>query len=138
MSDRQPFYDYVASEAQKSRRQALPKRSATITTESQRVGLLPPAAQQSTSSSYSVFYTPSPIGFGNPPSVNLQVADEESRHNLSGILSQLPDPSSQFIDQQQHPQQQRFIAPAPPQQQQLPQLPVSLRGWPAISPFQGN
>ena len=63
-SDRQPFFDYVASEAEKisqeefedlkgrifrdiesiksnRRRQSLPRRSATITTESQRVGLLP-------------------------------------------------------------------------------------------------
>ena len=72
-SDRQPFYDYVASEADKmspeeyekfkvqvfnaiqnvkstSRRQSLPRRSATITTESQRVGILPQAAQQPTNS----------------------------------------------------------------------------------------
>ena len=63
-SDRQPFFDYVASEAEKMtqeefeelkgkifrdiesiksnrRRQQLPRRSATITTESQRVGILP-------------------------------------------------------------------------------------------------
>ena len=63
-SDRQPFFDYLASEAEKMsqeefedlkgrifrdiesiksnrRRQSLPRRSATITTESQRVGLLP-------------------------------------------------------------------------------------------------
>ena len=117
-SERQPFYEYIASEAYKMspedyenfkvlvfnafqnvkstpRRQALPRRSPTITTESHRVGLLPPAAQQSTSSQtcaatvsrYSVYYTPSPIGFRNYPSVNMQVADEESRHNMSGILS---------------------------------------------------
>ena len=154
-SDRQPFYDYVASEANKmsteeyedfkvqvfnviqnvkskSRRHALPKRSATITTESKRVRILPPRSQQSTSSqtsaatgsSYSVCYTPSHMAFGNPISVNLQVSDEGSRHNLSGILSQLPDLSSQFINQQkqpQQPQQQLFIRPAPPQQQQPPQ-----------------
>ena len=72
------------------------------------------AGQPSTSSQtsaaigcrYSVFYTPSPIAFGNPLSVNLQVADERSRHNLSGILSQLPDMSPQFIEQPQQPQQQ--------------------------------
>ena len=63
-SDRQPFFDYVASEAEKitqeefedlkgrifrdiesiksnRRRQPLARRSATITTESQRVGTLP-------------------------------------------------------------------------------------------------
>ena len=100
-SDRQPLFDYVASEAEKMtqeefedlkgrifrdieevknthRRQVLPKRSATITRESQRVGILPTTTQQassstqaaagSSSSSY-VYYAPSPIGFGNPPSV---------------------------------------------------------------------
>ena len=92
-SDRQPFFDYMASEAEKMtqedfedlkgrilrdieavknthRRQVLPKRSATITKESQRVGILPPTTQQpststqaaagSSSSSY-VYYTPSPL-----------------------------------------------------------------------------
>ena len=63
-SEIQPFYDYVVSEADKmtqeeyeisrfnaiqnvkstSRRQVLPKRSATVTTESQKVGILPPEA----------------------------------------------------------------------------------------------
>ena len=119
-SDRQPFFDYVASEAEKMtqeefedlkgrifrdieavknthRRQILPKRSATITKESQRVGILPTTTQQASSStqaaagsSSSSYCTPSPIGFGNPPSV-VTVQDEGSRHNLSGILSQLPD-----------------------------------------------
>ena len=88
-SDRQPFFDYVASEAEKMsqeifrdieavkntpRRQVLPRRLATIT---------------NSSNSY-VYYTPSPTGFGNPPSV-VTVQDEGSRHNLSGILRQLPD-----------------------------------------------
>ena len=72
-SDRQPFFDYVASEAEKMtqeefedlkgkifrdieavknthRRQVLPKRSATITKESQRVGILPTTTQQASSS----------------------------------------------------------------------------------------
>ena len=67
-SERQPFYDYVASEADKMskeeyenfkssslhcypaikstiRKQPLPRRLATITTESHRVGILPPAAR---------------------------------------------------------------------------------------------
>ena len=99
-SDRQPFFDYVASEAEKMtqeefedlkgricrdieavknthRCQVLPKRSATITEESQRVGKLPTTTHQassstqaavgSSSSSY-IYYTPSSIGFGNPPS----------------------------------------------------------------------
>ena len=121
-SDRQPFFDYVASEAERMtpkefedlkgrifrdieavknthRRQVLPRRAATITKESQRVGILPPTTQQpssfiqaaaSSSSSSYVYYTPSPIGFGNPRSV-VTVQDEGSRHNPSGILSQLPD-----------------------------------------------
>ena len=70
-SDRQPFFDYAASEAEKMtqeefenlkgkifrdietmksnrRRQPLPRRSATITMESQRVGILPTTAVTST------------------------------------------------------------------------------------------
>ena len=153
-SDRQPFFDYVASEVEKMtqeefedlkgrifrdieavknthRCQVLPKRSA-ITKESQRVGILPTTTQQassstqaaagSSSSSY-VCYTPSPIGFGNPPSVVI-VQDEGSRHNLSGILSQLPDlTTTQIIEQPQQPQQQLYTitTTAPPQQQQPPQ-----------------
>ena len=151
-SDRQPFFDYVASEAEKMtqeefedlkgrifrdieavtnthRRQVLPKRSATATKESQRVGILPTTTQQASSSiqaaagSSYVYYTPSPIGFGNPPSV-VTVQDESSRHNLSGILSQLPDlRTTQIIQQPQHPQQQLYTitTTAPPQQQQPPQ-----------------
>ena len=150
-SERQPFYDYASSEADKmspeeykifkiqvfnaihnvqstSRRQVLPKRSVTVTTESQKVGILPPAAQPSNNSqttaasgsSYSVYYTPSPNGFGNSPSVNLQMADERSRHSLSGILSQLPDLSSLIIDQQQQPQLLFIIMSALSQQQQPP------------------
>ena len=153
-SDRQPFFDYVASEAEKMtqekvedlkgrifrdieevknthRCQVLPKRSATITRESQKVGILPTTTQQvssstqaaagSSSSSY-VYYTPSPIGFGNPPSV-LTVQDEGSRHNLSGILSQIPDLTTQIIEQPQQPQQQLYTitTTAPPQQQHPPQ-----------------
>ena len=153
-SDRQPFFDYVASEAEKMsqeefedlkgrifrdiesiksnrRRQSLPRRSATVTTESQRVGLLPTTTPQASSSTQAaagssfVYYTPSPIGFSNPTSV-LTVQDEGSRHNLSGILSQLPDlTSTQIVEQpqQQQPQQQLFTitTSAPPQQQQPPQ-----------------
>ena len=121
-SDRQPFFDYVASEPEKMTQeefedlkgrifrdietiksnhshQPLPRRSATITTESQRVGILPTTTQQASSSTQTaasssyVYYTPSPIGFGNPTSV-LTVQAEGSRHNLSGILSQLPDLTS--------------------------------------------
>ena len=72
-SDRQPFFDYMASEAEKMtqeefedlkgrifrdieevknthRHQVLPKRSATITKESQRAGILPTTTQQASSS----------------------------------------------------------------------------------------
>ena len=146
-SDRQPFFDYVASEAEKMtqeefedlkgrifrdiesiksnrRRQPLARRSATITTESQRVRILSTPTQQASastqaaaSSSY-VYYTPSPHGFGNPTSV-LTVQDEDSRHNLSGILSQLPDlTSTQIIEQPQQQQPQLFTitTTAPPPQ----------------------
>ena len=151
-SDRQPFFDYVASEAEKMtqeefeelkgkifrdiesiksnrRCQQLPRRSATITTESQRVRTLPTIQQASCSTqaaagSSFIYYTPSPIGFSNPTSV-LTVQDEGSRHNLSGILSQLPDlTSTQIVEQPQpqQPQQQLFTitTSAPPQQQQQP------------------
>ena len=142
-SDRQPFFDYVASEDLKGRifrdiesiktnrrRQPLARRSTTITTESQRVGILPTTTQQAStstqaaaSSSY-VYYAPSPLSFGNPPSV-LTVQDEGSRHNLSGILSQIPDlTSTQIIEQpqqQQQPQLFTITTTAPPQQQQPPQ-----------------
>ena len=114
------------------RRQPLPRRSATVITESQRVGLLPTTTPQASSSTQAaasssfVYYTPSPIGFSNPTSV-LTVQDEGSRHNLSGILSQLPDlTSTQIVEQphqqQQQPQQQLFTitTSAPPQQQQQP------------------
>ena len=92
-SDRQPFFDYVASEAEKMtqeefedlngrifrdfetiksnrRCQPLPRRSATITTESQRVGILPTTTQQASTSTQAaassshIYYTASPIGFG--------------------------------------------------------------------------
>ena len=71
-SDRQPFFDYVASEAEKTqeefedikgrtfrdieaaknthRCQVLPKISATISRQSQRVGILPTTKQQVSSS----------------------------------------------------------------------------------------
>ena len=113
------------------RHQPLPRRSATITTESQRVGILPTITQQASSSTQAAasssyfYYTPSPIGVGNPTSV-LTVQDEGSRHNLSGIRSQLPDlTSTQIIDQPQQLQQQlqpfTITTTAPPQQQQPPQ-----------------
>ena len=150
-SDRQPFFDYVASEAEKMtqekfeelkgkifrdiesiktncRHQQLPRRSATITAESQRVGTLPPTTQQASPLKQQlaavVYYTPSPIGFSNPTSV-LTVQDEGSRHNLSGILSQLPDLTSTQIVEQPQPQQSQqqlftITTLAPPQQQQQP------------------
>ena len=155
-SDRQPYVaDYVASEAKKMtqeefedlkgrifrdieavkntcRCQVLPKRSATITKESQRVGILQTTTQQASSSTHTaagsssssyIYYTPIPIGFGNPPSV-LTVQDEGSRHNLIGMLSQIPDLTTQIIEQPQQQQQQQLYTittTAPPQQQQPPQ-----------------
>ena len=59
------------------RRQPLARRSATVTTESQRVGLLPTTTPQASSSTQAaasssfVYYTPSPIGFSNDASVQL-------------------------------------------------------------------
>ena len=97
------------------RRQPLPRRSATVTTPQ-----VSSSTQAAAGSSF-VYYTPSPIGFSNPTSV-LTVQDEGSRHNLSGLLSQLPDLTSTQIDeqpqQQQQPQQQLFTitTSAPPQQ----------------------
>ena len=78
-SDRQPFFDYVASEAEKMtqeefedlkgkifrdiesiktnrRRQPLSRRSATITMESQRVGILPTTTQQASTSTQAAPY----------------------------------------------------------------------------------
>ena len=106
-SHRQPVFDYVASEAKKMtqeefedlkagffrdieavknthRHQVLPKRLATITKESQRVGILPTTTQQGLGSSMQQFQQlhllhTQPIGCGNPPSV-LTVQDEGSRH----------------------------------------------------------
>ena len=151
-SDRQHFFDYVASEAKKMtqkefeelkgkifrdietiksnrRCQPLSRRSATVTTESQRVSLLPTTTPQASSSTQAaassnfVYYTPSPIGFSNPTSV-ITVQDKGSRHNLSGILSQLPDLiSTQIVEQPQQQQQQQLFTittSAPPQQQQQP------------------
>ena len=102
-------------------RQPLPKKSATITRESQKVGILPTTTQQassstqaavgSSSSSY-VYYTPSPISFGNPPSL-VTVQYKGSRHNLSGILRQLPDlATTQIIEQHSHTSSS---SPSPPQ-----------------------
>ena len=145
---KQGVWDYVASEAEKMtqeefgdlkgrifrdietiksnrRCQPLPRRSATITVESQRVWILPTTTQQvssftqaAASSSYA-YYTPSPIGFGNPPSV-VTVQDKGSRHSC-GILSQLPDlTSTQIIEQPQQQQLYTITTTAPPQQQQPP------------------
>ena len=84
--------------------------------------------EESRGSSYA-YYTPSLIGFGNPPSV-VTVQDEGSRHNLSGILIQLPDLTTQIIEQPQQPQQKLYTitTTAPPQQQQPPQYSASPGG----------
>ena len=59
----------------------LPRRTATVTSDTQAMGILPPQGptrQASASSSSLLYYTPSQVGFGQ---------DESSRHNLSGFLS---------------------------------------------------
>ena len=63
----------------------LPRRTATVTSDTQAMGILPPQgptrqAAASASSSSLLYYTPSQVGFGQ---------DESSRHNLSGFLSLL-------------------------------------------------
>ena len=132
------------------RRQVLPKRSATITKESQKVGILSTTTQQassstqaaagSSSSSY-VYYTPSPIGFGNPPSV-VTVQDEGSSNNLSGILSQLPDLTTQIIEQPQQPQQQLYTITTTQHRLNSSSLlssqPFRVGLVPPIGPFQGR
>ena len=118
-SDRQPFFDYVASEAEKMTQEEFEDLKGRIFRDIETIK----TTQAAASSSY-IYYTPSPLGFGNPPSV-LTVQDEGSRHNLSGILSQLPDlTSTQIIEQpqqQQQPQLFTITTTAPPQQQQPPQ-----------------
>ena len=147
-SDRQPFFDSVASEAEKMTQEefedlkcrifrdiAAVKNTQTSSTNQEishyykRVGILPTTTQQGSSSnqaaagsssSSSVYYTPSPIGCGNPPSV-VTVQDEGGRHNLSGILSQLPDLTTTQITEQPQQQLYTITTTAPPQQQQSPQ-----------------
>ena len=149
-SDRQPFFDYVASEAEKMtqeefedlkgrifrdieavknthRHQVLPKRSATITKESQRVGILPTTTQQASNSTQAAA-VPAVTSTTHPAPLALEtlhhIQDEGSRHNLSGILNQLPDlTTTQIIEQPQQQQQQLYTitTTAPPQQQQPPQ-----------------
>ena len=133
-SGRQPFFDYVASEAEKitqeefedlkgricrdietiksnCRRQLLPRKSATITTDSQWVGILPTTTQQASTSTQAAASS-SYVCY--------------SWHKVSGILSQLPDlTSTQIIEQpqqqQQPPQLCTVTTSAPHQQQQPPQ-----------------
>ena len=135
-SDRQPFFDYVASEAEKMTQEDLKGRIFRDIEEVKnthrrqvppRVRILPTTTQQASSSTQAaagssyVYYTPSPIGFGNPPSV-LTLQDEGSRYNLSGILSQLPDlTTTQITEQPQQQQLYTITTTAPPQQQQPPQ-----------------
>ena len=118
-SDRQPFFDYVASEAEKMNQEEFEDLKGLM--KATTIQQASTSTQAAASSSY-VYFTPSPLGFGNPPSV-LTVQDEGNRHNLSGILSQLPDvTSTQIIEQpQQQPQLFTITTTAPPQQQQPPQ-----------------
>ena len=148
--ERQPFFDYLASEgnklsaedyqtfktqsfqlmqnlqtaaASRPRRRdvlPLPRATATITSESQKEGQLPvTTAGPSSSTTQSLYYTPSPMWFGKPPSLNLQMGeDTASQHNLSGYLS-LPDltnQASQSREQHQQPKQLVIQTPQPPPQ----------------------
>ena len=131
-SDRQPFFDYVASEAEKMTQEEFEDLKGKIFRDiSQKISHyyhgVPEGRDTANNHSTGVYfhpsYTPSPLGFSNPPSV-LTEQDEGSRHNLSGILSQVPDlTSTQIIEQPQQQQPQLFTitTTAPPQQQQPPQ-----------------
>ena len=129
-SDSQPFFDYVASEAEKMtqekfedlkgrifrdieavknnhRRQILPRRSATITKESQRVRILPTTTQQASSSTQAAA-VPTVTSTTHPAPLALETLHQWSQYrtravdNLSGILSQLPDlTTTQIIEQPQ-------------------------------------
>ena len=117
-SDRQPFFDYVASEAEKMTQEEFEDLKGRIFR--------------------NIESTPSPLGFGNPPSV-LTVQDKGSRYNLSGILSQLPDLTSTQIIEQQQPQLFTITTTAPPQQQQPHQVAIqSGRVFDLPDPFQGH
>ena len=145
-SDRQPFFDYVASEAEKMtqvefedlkgrifrdieavknshRRQVLPKRSATITKESQRLGILPTTTQQASSSTQAA--VPAVTSTTHPAPLALETLHQWSQYRTreADTTSQLPDlTTTQIIEQPQQPQQLYTITTtAPPLQQQPPQ-----------------
>ena len=151
-SDRQPFFDYVASEAEKMTQEEFEELKGKIFRDNETIKsnrrchhcpedqpLLPqsprgsaycqqplhrrlvPLKQQLAAVLCTIHQAP----LASATLHLLTVQDEGSRHNLSGILSQLPDlTSTQIVEQpqQQQPQQQLFTitTSAPPQQQQQP------------------
>ena len=103
-SDRQPFFDYVASEAEKitqeefedlkgrifrdieevkdtHRRQPLPKRSATITRESQKVGIVPTTTQQASSSTQAAA-VPAVTSTTHPAPLALETLHQWSQYRM--------------------------------------------------------
>ena len=128
------------------RHQVLPKRSPTITKESQRVGILPTTTQQASSSTQDaegsssscyVYYTPSPIGFGNPPSVlTVQGQQTQLKWNTK------PDTRSKHRSLSSS-SNSSSSTPSPPQHRLnssslLSSQPVRLGLVPPIGPFQGR
>ena len=105
-SDRRPFFDYVASEADKMtheefedlkgrifrdieavknthRCQVLPKRSATITKESQRVGILPTTTQQAFSSAQAA--VPAVTSTIHPAPLALEILHQWSQYRTRAV-----------------------------------------------------
>ena len=92
---------------------SLPRRTATVTSDAQTVGILPTSTAPSQTATFTTFYTNSPYP-----------QDDQSRHNMS-FLNSLPDFTGQITDVVT-PQQIMIQSPAPSmsqqpqQQQQLP------------------
>ena len=105
-SDRQPFFDYMASEPEKMtqeeledlkgrifrdieavknthRRQVLPKRSTTITKESQRVGILPTTTQQASSSTQAA--VPAVTSTTHPAPLALETLHQWSQYRTRAV-----------------------------------------------------
>lgn len=105
-------------------RQPLPTRSATVTSESQKEGVLPPvsvsrvttqvntttASSSTLSNAPSPFCVPSPISFGNPPSVPNWLGGDEL--NMSQYLL-TPDCTAQTTQVNVQPQQLQQITLQP-------------------------
>ena len=106
-SDRQPFFDYVKSEAEKMtqeefedlkgrifrdletvknthRHPTLPKRSANVTKDSQKIGLLPPSTPQP-SSSTQASAVPAVTSTTHPASLALETLHQFSQYRTRAV-----------------------------------------------------